>query len=93
MFQQPDKITIVYAWDNEVRRVRMNQPHPARVTPSWYGDSVGYYEGDTLVIDTVGIKADRPFAMVGYIWHAIYECVACGRTISIAGLRSREKKG
>jgi hypothetical protein len=34
------------------------------VTPSWYGDSVGHYEGDTLVIDTVGIKTDRPFAMV-----------------------------
>jgi hypothetical protein len=34
----------------------MNQPHPAEVIPSWYGDSVGHYEGDTLVIDTVGIK-------------------------------------
>jgi hypothetical protein len=44
--------------------VRMNQPHPAGVTPSWYGDSVGHYESDTLVIDTVGIKADRPFAML-----------------------------
>jgi hypothetical protein len=33
------------------------------VTPSWYGDSVGYYEGDTLVIDTVGVKIG-PFAMV-----------------------------
>ena len=41
----------------------MNQPHPAHVTPSWYGDSVGHYEGDTLVIDTVGIKVG-PFAMV-----------------------------
>ena len=30
---------------------------------SWYGDSVGHYEGDTLVIDTVGIKIG-PFAMV-----------------------------
>jgi hypothetical protein len=44
-------------------RLRMNQPHPARVTPSWYGDSVGHYEGDTLVIDTVGVKIG-PFAMV-----------------------------
>jgi len=34
------------------------------VTPSWYGDSVGHYEGDTLVIDTVGVKSDRRFAMV-----------------------------
>ena len=33
------------------------------VTPAWYGDSVGHYEGDTLVIDTVGIKVG-PFAMV-----------------------------
>ncbi len=63
MIQQPDKITILYANDHEVRHVRMNQPHPAQVTSTWYGDSVGHYEGDTLVIDTVGIKVG-PFAMV-----------------------------
>ena len=50
----------------EFRQIRLNEPHPARVTPSWYGDSVGHYEGDTLVIDTVGIKTDRPFAMVDW---------------------------
>jgi hypothetical protein len=64
ILQRPDKVTIIYYRDHEVRHVRMNQPHPARVTPSWYGDSVGRYEGDTLVIDTVGVKTDRPFAMV-----------------------------
>ena len=42
----------------------MNEPHPAQVKPSWYGDSVGHYEGDMLVIDTVGTKTDRPFAMI-----------------------------
>jgi hypothetical protein len=64
MLQQPDKITILYSNpDHEVRQVRMNQTHPAHVTPSWYGDSVGHYEGDTLVIDTVGVKSLRPFAM------------------------------
>jgi hypothetical protein len=63
MFQEPDQITMIYRHGNEVRRVRMNQPHPPHVTPSWYGDSVGHYEGDTLVIDTVGIKAG-PFAML-----------------------------
>jgi hypothetical protein len=63
MLQQPDRITMLYLHDHEVRRVRMNQPHPARVTPSWYGDSIGHYEGDTLVIDTVGVKRG-PFAMV-----------------------------
>jgi hypothetical protein len=63
ILQQPHQITILYSDNHEVRRVRLNQPHPARVTPSWYGDSVGRYEGDTLVIDTVGIKIG-PFAMV-----------------------------
>jgi hypothetical protein len=63
MLQQPDRITILYSNDHEVRRVHMNRSHPTLVTPSWYGDSVGHYEGDTLVIDTVGIKVG-PFAMV-----------------------------
>jgi hypothetical protein len=64
MLQQADKITFLYLRDHEFRHVRLNQPHPARVTPSWYGDSVGYYDGDTLVIDTVGVKSDRPLAML-----------------------------
>jgi hypothetical protein len=65
LLQQPDKITIIYGVDHQVRQVRMNAQHPAQVTPSWYGDSVGHYEGDTLVIDTVGIKVG-PFAMVDW---------------------------
>jgi hypothetical protein len=63
MIQRPDKITILYPHDHEFRQVRMNQPHPARVPPSWYGDSVGHYDGNMLVIDTVGVKVG-PFAMV-----------------------------
>ena len=64
LLQERDRITILYEEDHEIRRVRMNVSHPAQVTPSWHGDSVGRYEGDVLVIDTVGIKADRPFAMI-----------------------------
>jgi hypothetical protein len=64
LLQQPDKITMLYLEDHEVRWVRMNKAHPAHVTPSWHGDSVGHYEGGTLVIDTVGIRTDRPFAMI-----------------------------
>jgi hypothetical protein len=59
MLQQPDRITILYNHWLEFRQVRMNQPHPAQVTPSAHGDSVGDYEGDTLVIDTVGVKVGR----------------------------------
>src|SRR6266849_9131289 len=64
MIQLPDRIVMLFNEDHEVRWVRMNQPHPAQVTPSWHGDAVGRYEGDTLVIDTVGIKANRPYAMI-----------------------------
>jgi hypothetical protein len=66
LVQMPDKVTILYGHDHQVRQVRLNEPHPTRVVPSWYGDSVGHYEGDTLVIDTVGIRADRPFAMIDW---------------------------
>jgi hypothetical protein len=64
ILQHPDKITFLYLRDHEFRHVRMNQPHPGQIAPSWYGDSVGHYEGDTLVIDTVGVKTDRPMAML-----------------------------
>jgi len=63
MLQQPHQIIILYAENHEVRQVRLNELHPAQLTPSWYGDSVGHYEGDTLVIDTIGIKIG-PFAMI-----------------------------
>jgi hypothetical protein len=59
----PDRVLMLYSGDHEVRRVRMNAKHPSPLKPSWYGDSVGHYEGDTLVIDTVGVKVDRPYAM------------------------------
>ena len=64
MLQLPDRIVFLYLRNHEFRLVRLNQPHPAQVTPSWYGDSVGHYEGHALVIDTVGVRADRPFAML-----------------------------
>jgi hypothetical protein len=55
--QQAHQVTIIYRQDQQVRRIRMSDTHPVNVTPSVYGDSIGYYEGDTLVIDTIGIKA------------------------------------
>jgi hypothetical protein len=65
IIQQPDRVQIIYtAPSTDVRHVRLNDRHPEPLTPSWYGDSVGHYEGDTLVIDTVGVKTDRPYAMM-----------------------------
>ena len=65
MLQEPDRITFLYSNDHEVRHVRLNSRHPENVTPSWYGDSVGHYEGDTLVIDTIGFKKG-PYSMIDF---------------------------
>jgi hypothetical protein len=56
VLQRDDQITILYADDHQVRHIRMNQMHPARLIPSWHGDSIGWFELDTLVVDTIGIK-------------------------------------
>jgi hypothetical protein len=54
--QERDQVTILYMLDGHVRRIRLNSTHPANVKPTWSGDSIGHYEGDTLVVDTIGMK-------------------------------------
>ncbi len=56
--QERDQTTILYERDHQIRRVYMNQKHSENFDPDWYGDSVGHYEGDTLVVDTVGLGGD-----------------------------------
>jgi hypothetical protein len=51
---------MLHQHDNDVRRIHLNVPHSANVKPSWYGESVGHYEGDTLVVDTIGLN-DKTF--------------------------------
>jgi hypothetical protein len=56
-------ITILYDQNMHVRHVRMNGAHPANLVPSAMGDSIGHWDGGTLVIDTLGIKTN-PFTSV-----------------------------
>ena len=58
----PGQITIVTEAFSEVRRIYMNKPQLPidDVPPGYYGHSVGRWEGDTLVVDTVGIKTSVP---------------------------------
>jgi hypothetical protein len=55
--QTPKQVTMIFAGNAETRRVYLDVPHSASPKPSWYGESVGHYEGDTLVIDTIGLNA------------------------------------
>ena len=55
--QEPKKVTMIFTGDQQVRHVYLDMPHSANLKPSWYGESVGHYEGDTLVIDTIGLNS------------------------------------
>jgi hypothetical protein len=55
--QTPKQVTMIFAGDAQVRRVYLNVPHSANPKPSWYGESVGHYEGDTLIVDTIGMNS------------------------------------
>jgi hypothetical protein len=46
---------VAQADNHQLRRIHMNVAHSAHIKPSWFGDSVGHYEGDTLVVDTIGL--------------------------------------
>jgi hypothetical protein len=58
--QTPQQVTMIFSGDAQVRRVYIDRPHSANPKPSWYGESVGHYEGDTLVVDTIGLN-DKTF--------------------------------
>jgi len=44
----------------DVRHIYLSDKHRPNPKPSWYGDSIGHYEGDTLVVDTIGLN-DKTF--------------------------------
>ena len=45
---------MIFSGDQQVRHIYLDMPHSEDPKPSWYGESVGHYEGDTLVVDTIG---------------------------------------
>jgi hypothetical protein len=58
--QTPKEVIMIYSNDQQVRHVSLDVPHSANLKPSWYGESVGHYEDDTLVVDTIALN-DKTF--------------------------------
>lgn len=54
--QTPTQINIVAEENHRVRRIYINGEHPKNLVPSYMGHSVGKWEGNTLVVDTTGVK-------------------------------------
>ena len=60
--QKPDQVWMIWQRDHMVRRVYMTDKHSADVKPSWFGESIGHYEnGETLVIDTIGLQTKNSY--------------------------------
>jgi hypothetical protein len=64
LIQSPKEVVMIWQGNHVFRRVHLDAPHSREVKPSWFGESVGHYEGDTLVVDTIGI--DKRTFVDGY---------------------------
>ena len=58
--ETPKEILMIHQQDAQVRHIYMNVPHSRNPKPSWTGESVGHWEGEELVVDTIGVN-DRTF--------------------------------
>jgi hypothetical protein len=58
--QTPNEVWLIWQRDHMVRRVFLTDEHSPNLKASWFGESIGHYEnGDTLVVDTIGLSANR----------------------------------
>jgi hypothetical protein len=55
--QTPKEVVMIWEEDHMARHVYLTDKHSPDVKPSWFGESIGHYEnGDTLVVDTIGLN-------------------------------------
>ena len=59
ILQSDKRVLIFYEFDHNIRQIWTDgRPHPEFIEPSWVGHSIGRWEGDTLIVDTVGIRPE-----------------------------------
>ena len=59
IFQNKDEVLINVEMVHDVRHVRLNSEHAPASVRSWMGDSIGRWEGNTLVIETTNFRGDQ----------------------------------
>jgi hypothetical protein len=66
ILQTASEITMLFGGEQEQgRTIYLDRPHSEHVVPSWFGESVGHFEGDSLVVDTVGVAAKPQSGSMG----------------------------
>jgi hypothetical protein len=65
--QTRDEVIMIFEYDHFVRQIRTDRKeHSKKFDLTWMGDSIGRWEGDTLVVDTVGLNDKTWLDQVGH---------------------------
>lgn len=65
--QTPKEVIELFEYDHMVRHIFIDgRKHPDDVTPSYNGHSIGHWEGDTLIVDTIGLNGKMWLDRVGH---------------------------
>ena len=65
--QVPGKVIMIFEFNHFVRQIYTDgRQHPKDLSPTWMGDSIGQWDGDTLVVDTVGLRDESWLDSAGH---------------------------
>jgi len=64
--QTPDYVYQLWEYNKSWRQITLNKPHSEVPDLSWFGESIGRWEGDTLVVDSVGFKESTWLDGIGH---------------------------
>jgi hypothetical protein len=65
--QSPGEVILLFEYDHYVRHISLDRrEHPKNLDSTWMGDSIGHWEGDTLVVDTAGLNDKTWLDQVGH---------------------------
>lgn len=59
--QSPEYVMILVEMNHDARIIRLNSKHRTDGVRPWFGDAIGWYEGDTLVVETTNIPPEQNF--------------------------------
>jgi hypothetical protein len=67
IIQTPGRVLLIYEFNHFVRQIFTDgRKHNTDLGPTWMGDSIGKWEGDTLVVDTIGFNDKTWLDRVGH---------------------------
>jgi hypothetical protein len=66
IMQSPKYVALLYEQNTWFHIIPIDKKHPDGATPTWFGDSVGHWDGDTLVVDTINFNGRTRLDTIGH---------------------------